>query len=242
MTDGDNPLLFLTASIHPDGMSFTKLQDSAIRRKQYIEAVRFYLNETDYPILFVENSGTDISVEFANEIASQRLEIITWNGNQYQKSLGKGFGEMLIVAYALEHSRFLKCADIIFKITGRYRVLNIKSYVRECTPVKADVFVDLFNKSPYADSRFWAATPVFLSDFLVRYIERINDTEEFYFEHALFHAAKDAIARGYRQLPLPCLPRYAGVYATDNVLMNSSWLLWTLRNMKRKLRKKNARS
>lgn len=54
-------ILLLTACINPDGMPFTCLADVGVRKKQYIEALNFYLKNTTRKIVFVENSGTDIS-------------------------------------------------------------------------------------------------------------------------------------------------------------------------------------
>lgn len=36
-------ILLLTACINPDGMPFTCLADVGVRKKQYIEALNFYL-------------------------------------------------------------------------------------------------------------------------------------------------------------------------------------------------------
>lgn len=57
-------ILLLTACINPDGMPFTCLADVGVRKKQYIEALNFYLKNTTRKIVFVENSGTDISSSF----------------------------------------------------------------------------------------------------------------------------------------------------------------------------------
>ena len=54
----------LTACINPGKMIHTSLTDVDIRRRQYKDALEFYLLQTDYPIVFVENSGTDISGDF----------------------------------------------------------------------------------------------------------------------------------------------------------------------------------
>lgn len=39
-------ILLLTACINPDGMPFTCLADVGVRKKQYIEALNFYLKNT----------------------------------------------------------------------------------------------------------------------------------------------------------------------------------------------------
>src|SRR6266542_3820804 len=137
-------VIFLTGCINPGGMLFTKLQDPQDRKHQYIDAISFYLKTTTLPILFVENSGIDISEIFREEILKKRLEIITFNGNGYDKRLGKGFGEMMIIEKALQDSVFLKQADFVFKITGRYKLLNLKDFVnqyekKDCVELMVDL-------------------------------------------------------------------------------------------------------
>lgn len=46
-------ILLLTACINPDGMPFTCLADVGVRKKQYIEALNFYLKNTTRKIVFV---------------------------------------------------------------------------------------------------------------------------------------------------------------------------------------------
>ena len=61
---GNKYVIVLTACINPGKMIHTSLTDVDIRRRQYKDALEFYLLQTDYPIVFVENSGTDISGDF----------------------------------------------------------------------------------------------------------------------------------------------------------------------------------
>ena len=72
-------ILLLTACINPDGMPFTCLADVGVRKKQYIEALNFYLKNTTRKIVFVENSGTDISSSFKD--FQHRIEFLCFDGN-----------------------------------------------------------------------------------------------------------------------------------------------------------------
>lgn len=94
----------MTACINPNKMAYTALQDWSVRRKQYCEALDYYLHATDYPIVFVENSGEDISPDYTEWIRKGRLEILTFEGNDFPRHLGKGYGEGIIVDYAISHS------------------------------------------------------------------------------------------------------------------------------------------
>ena len=119
----------MTACINPNGMVSTKLQDPEIRKFQYLEALNFYLNETDCNIVFCENTGTNIYNKIESIKKNTRLEYITFQGNNYDKTIGKAYGESLIIRYAIQHSKFIKKTDYICKITGRVKVLNINEII-----------------------------------------------------------------------------------------------------------------
>lgn len=58
-----------------------------------------------------------------------------WNllhlkGNEeFDRKKGKGYGEALILEYALEHSLFVHQCDFLVKITGRLKLLNVNSMI-----------------------------------------------------------------------------------------------------------------
>lgn len=116
----------MTACVNPQGMSYTYLQDKDIRKKQYIEAIEFYLNKTNLPIVFAENTNTDFSHLFRRYIDNGRLEYITFDGNSgFDKIKGKGYGEAIIMLYAIKHSQILRNCKYLIKVTGRIKVENI---------------------------------------------------------------------------------------------------------------------
>ena len=75
-------ILLLTGCINANGMSFTALSNLEERKRQYISAIRYYISNTNFQIVFSENSGTDISPLFQEVIDSGRMEYLTFNGNQ----------------------------------------------------------------------------------------------------------------------------------------------------------------
>ena len=85
-------VILLTGCIDPNGMTYTALNNIEERKTQYVNAIRFYLKQTNYPIVFSENSGTDISYLFQDFIDSGKLECLSFIGNQ-DKQKGKGYGE-----------------------------------------------------------------------------------------------------------------------------------------------------
>lgn len=178
-------ILLLTGCINPNGMKYTALQDPFIREKQYVEAINYYLENTTFKIVFCENSNClHFADYFIREQQNDRYEYLTFDGNNYDKNRGKGFGEAMIISYAFEHSRLLQeCEGLIVKITGRIIIRNINKLLRNCHPDR--VYANFFLRSKFCGSQFVVAPYSFYKFFLAD-IDRINDSEKFYFEHLLY--------------------------------------------------------
>ena len=176
-------VILLTGCINPNGMPFTQLTDICERQKQYVDAIHFYLNNTDFQIVFCENSNTNIQFLFKNE--QRRLEILTYAGNQ-NKRRGKGYGEVEIIEYALCNSSFIKDDCVIIKITGRLIVRNINEIITHKFPLqKKNSIICSFNSDlKYADSRIFYAPVSFFKSFINHKYE-INDSKNIFFEHVL---------------------------------------------------------
>jgi hypothetical protein len=180
-------ILLLTGCINPDGMTLTSLNNPEERKEQYKNAIRYYIAKTSFPIVFVENSGTDISVLFKDAILSGRMEYLTFFGNQ-NKNRGKGYGECEIIQYALNHSNIIKTTNDkrIVKITGRLIIknLNIIIWTHQLLSTKSTTICAINSKLSFPDSRFIIASESFYRDFIKRK-NTINDSKGVYFEHVL---------------------------------------------------------
>jgi hypothetical protein len=192
-------------------MSFTSLNDPKERREQYVTAINFYLTNSNYPIVFVENTGTDISELFSPAVQSGRMEFLSFKGNK-EKERGKGYGECEIIQYALENSHFINSSKDkrIIKITGRLIIQNITLIIKIHTLIFSPKYVicTISNDYTYADSRFIIAQ----ADFYQRFIkqkEMINDTKGYFFEHALWDTIKRENA--YSFTPFYIMPQILGV-------------------------------
>lgn len=179
-------VILLTACVSPDGMFFTNLQDEETRKLQYITALEFYLQNTAIPIVFCENSGCDISAQFQSYIAAGRLEYHTFSGNDYDKSLGKGYGEAQIILYAFQKSAFLRSAKLVVKITGRIIIRNIQDILHSRWLLLKHVFRCSFQYNDYIYSQCFVIDKESLLDILNCGAKRINDSENVFFEHVLY--------------------------------------------------------
>lgn len=170
--------ILLTGCIHPNTKEGLVISDAAVRKKQYIDAIHWYLANTPYNIVFCENSGTDISNDVV--IEDGRVEFLTYTSKPLKVDYGKGLREMEIIEYAITHSSVLMNSDIIIKGTGRLILKNIVSVVSWLSNYKTTDFCSIWMsiKMWMCDSRFFFCSPSFLRIF-VGYKDRVNDRINF---------------------------------------------------------------
>ncbi len=203
-------LLLLTCCVDPKGMAYTVINDRNTRIKQYYEAFDFYLENTSYKILIVENTLFDIDEKYLN---NDRVEYLTFNGNDFNKELGKGYGEVLIIEHALNNSKFLKenKDSYIIKITGRLSALNINKLIDSLPDNnKGYVSANITWDRNFAYSHFFISNFKFLKYFVEKK-DLINDSNGIYFENLLSHAIKEMNKNGFYFLPLLEPTRIKGV-------------------------------
>lgn len=171
-----NYAILLTACVNPNGMVYTCLQDSSTRQQQYIEALRFYLEHTKLPIVFCENTNTDFSNLFKKEIDKGRLEYLTFNGNDYDKAKGKGYGEAKIIIHAIEKSAILKSCNQIIKITGRLIIDNIRRIISSPFNRIPGIFRSNLENSRYFRTMIFIFEKSSFHKYLTEHIEEITDS------------------------------------------------------------------
>lgn len=200
-------LLFLTACVHPKGMAHTALQDGDVRLQQYLDAIRFYLEHYSFKILVVENTEVDLSSYFKKEIDNGRLECLTFDGNSFDRSLGKGYGEGLIINYAFAHSLFIKESKYLIKVSGRHRVLNLNSIMTasECFLDSKDdlVVCEIKPSMGFARSDCYIASKSFYERYLNKGLRLCNDNQGVWFEHILYNCIVQSHKDGFQFLYIP---------------------------------------
>lgn len=133
---GNNDIvLLLTACIDPTQSKnniYHVLNDVDVRLNHYIEAIQYFLDKTSLRICFVDNSGYDLSAieRIKKYNKTGRLEFLSFLSDPETRAKGKGPGEVDIIKYAVENSRFISNSEYIIKITGRIKVRNIKSIIK----------------------------------------------------------------------------------------------------------------
>jgi len=117
-------LLTATVTINKNKV-FMFQQEKEERLQTYIKSIQQWLN-TSFPIVVVENSNYDL------QLKHPRLDYITYDEKNYDvyTSSSKGISELFAIRYAYEHSERLQKASFIIKITARYFIPELESYLK----------------------------------------------------------------------------------------------------------------
>lgn len=222
---GKNKFCFLLSStIKPNITVYSKRNNPKIREKDYCSVVEA-LVKTNLPIVYCDSSDypLDNIEKILSEFLPNSYEILQFDGSTFPPELGKGYGEMQIVKYALEHSKLLKECDYVIKITGRYCVENIKNIIDLILSQEgATVIADYDKKSNYTYSGLFIASPIFFFDYLFAFQSFINDSEGRFFEHALHKAITQFVDSGGAVSCFPVRPIITGYSGTWNVKMDKN--------------------
>jgi hypothetical protein len=235
MKQGSEIIILLTSTINPQHASKTKLQNPHLRQQQYESALDYYLNNFNYKIVFVDNSNFNISSSYNSFISERRLEILCFEGLNYPRELGKGYGEMKIIEYALNHSGFINEDSVIVKITGRLKLLNLANILSKVTKYKKNtnfISAEFMISVRAAGSRIIIASHSFYCQYLFAYQDFLNDSKGYYFEHALANAIKDSVRiNNYQYIPLPLFSRFKGYSGTFNKKYSTNLFFYFFRSL-----------
>lgn len=223
-----NLVVLLTSCINPGNVYSVARRDPAIRLNDYLGTLKYFLHLPSIAnIVFCDNSGADLSdiqeVKRSNNPYHKNLEILSFYGQPNHPEYGKGYGEMRIINYALDHSYIIRESDMIMKVTGRLIVANAESIARAISKTNGiDVFCDLRRNLSTSDSRLFCATQRFLRDYFMPFQEIMNESTRICFEDFLARAVHRAMADGLRWSMLPYAHDIHGVAATANEPIPSS--------------------
>jgi len=190
--------VLLTATIIPDTRAISQINDPSQRENQYLSVLKWMAKaKTDVnKIIFCENSHFDLrSFEFLHNLYLQNNRIIEIYHVPMPNTLifyGKGWGEGIIINWALKNiSSFNQC-DAFIKITGRHRLLNLKrviEIIRRGLKVKPNIkFIcqSFSNKNrPHINTEFFWSDRKFYLDHIIDVHEKVDDVSGVYLEHVM---------------------------------------------------------
>lgn len=133
----------MTATITPpQGVPYLKRVDPTQRLQDYLNSLEFYLSGLGKwydSIVFVDNSNSDMQSLKAliNKFdANESVELISFDGLDHPASYGKAYGEFKLLDYGVKNSQLINQypSTVIWKVTGRYKVLNFGKIVKGWSP------------------------------------------------------------------------------------------------------------
>lgn len=219
-------VLLMTATITPpENCPDLARADPAMRMNDYINALKFYL---DIPsqccdrIIFAENSDTNLeplqSVLKLNH-QNKQVEFISFpQGNNFPPKYGKGYGEMLLMDYAMENSKLISDQDIIWKATGRLILENFAKIIK-VSPQDYDVYCDLHNDYKllglvhFFDPRFYSFTK---KGYEIFFKPHTSDLKGAHIEHYFYEVLTKNLNE-YKIVPrLKKVPMIRGIVGSSN--------------------------
>ena len=122
----DRIVIILTCTVHTNPqITFLFQKDVKSRKKAYVESIHQWVHCTNFKIIVVENSGYSFP-EF--KPVPGRLEILSFQ-HHLTDSRSKGTHELYAIQYALQHSTLVRPDSFVVKITGRYYIPNLESFL-----------------------------------------------------------------------------------------------------------------
>ena len=222
-----NVILLLTSCIRPNPHTIHLARmDPELRLQDALAAFsRFMSAKGIRDVVFCDNSGYDLSELQRIPRNGKLVEFLSYIEEPYDPALGKGVGEARIIKYVLENSKIISSSNgLIMKVSGRYYLRNLDEYLSfiKRHPDR-NVFVKLRRELTFAESRVFVASKDFLRHYFLVFANRINDSEAYYFEHALADAVHLYMSQNRDFKYSHIEPQIVGVYATTDQAYGGFW-------------------
>jgi len=129
--------ILLTTTVHTQPKETLHQTDKQMRINTYLKSIKQWLEKTNLPIVVVENSGYNFDAELKveKEKYKTRFEVVAFKeaalpeAAYLKNNTSKGASEVFAIDYAYYNSKLLDTSDFIVKITGRYYIPKMESYL-----------------------------------------------------------------------------------------------------------------
>ena len=217
----------LTGTIIPNAQALGRLIDPSQREQQYLATLTWMAAAATGvdKVVFCENSSAGLEAfERFPALYSKygrTIEIKKVPMPQNEDFRGKGWGEGMIIRWALDNAKTLNEPKSFVKITGRHQVLNLSrilTVIRQGLETYPEIkfICQTFSCSrcissvigPVINTEFFWSDRDFFQQYLVDAYEEVDDREGIYFEHVLARRLIELSGRfEFGVLPLPVIIR-----------------------------------
>ena len=204
--------IILTCTVNPIQMPNLVRSNPEIRFQDYKKSFNFWVNNAFVnKIILIENSNFDLSYfnEVAEDIKNKEIEIISSNSNnEYDKSLGKGYGQYLCLKEIFDQSQIAKTTKYFIDVTGRHCIKNFKAIIEDIIKNESDIYVNITDNLKFADANIYGGTKNFFINYLLPETKKTNDSQNKIFENCVASATLKAVSDG---MSLSKTPIYADI-------------------------------
>lgn len=178
--------LIITATIKPNSNCVT-VTSAKIRRDEYVEVLKFYINHFSGDIFFVENSAYDFNndEDFNNLFQLKNVQLI-----EFPKSIevekGKGFQEFEVLDFVV--SQLGDKYDEFIKVSGRYLTINFNTLINQ---KNNGIIIDRHKKKNIAVTSFFRCKVDVYLKLLKNCYQEVNDGEGIFVEHIVYNKLKE---------------------------------------------------
>lgn len=130
--------IILTTTVNVQNKVYLFQTDKNERIQVYVKKIKQWLYESNFKIVVVENTGhTFEELNEEKEKFKHRFEIISFNESEIESAAFlkgnpyKGASEVFSIEYAHNMSQLCKSAVFLIKITGRFFIPDLESFLSE---------------------------------------------------------------------------------------------------------------
>ena len=211
--------IILTCTVNPIQMPNLVRNNPEIRFQDYKKSFNFWVNNAFVnKIILLENSNFDLSYfnEVAEDIKNKEIEIISSNSNnEYDKSLGKGYGQYLCLKEIFDQSQIAKTTKYFIDVTGRHCIKNFKAIIEDIIKNESDIYVNITDNLKFADANIYGGTKNFFINYLLPETKKTNDSQNKIFENCVASATLKAISDGMNLSKTPIYADIEGFIGTN---------------------------
>jgi len=222
-------LLVMTATITPAANAQVKRSSPQVRLEDYKRALRFWLS---YPhpaaerILFLENSGTDLSelraiAEIENPQRRQ-VEFLSLPAREIPAGTNYGYAEMQTLDEGLTLSKLRLAATHMIKVTGRLTFPALgKALDRVANKAPFELMIDcrklgLFRRGYDARVQIFTCSNAFYDRMLRGANREMNSSDVRLLEHLIYHKVIPFKGQPGYSLRFPCNIDPVGFFGFKN--------------------------
>ena len=224
------PALLITGTIVPNS-NYVAHTNVKARRDEYFASLVFYREQfPENRIFFLENSIYDFNtdVEFQQLFSDKKITLLKFSVSD-KFNQGKGYQEFEMLDSAV--SQLSDTYDSFIKITGRYKVLNLKKLISTKT---LGLVADMHKKYKVVQTNVFYVSKSFYINYIKGLYLKVDDSKGVFIEKVVYEKimseslAKQVSLFSYNPIIIGVSGSYGGT-------LNRNKLKMKIRNIERKI-------